>query len=204
MDEGFRPGTDCSPRGCPQGPGTPSVRDLSQCSKIYHDPPTDSDNVPIHATFRGTWYHFSWCEDNGKKYDWDTAQAYCKNLYGNNWRAVDIEYAYENKFITEIVETHRLPYIWTSGRRLYPTSDQFVWHNGQQENYVTFTNWGQTGAQRRPQPDNNENGSEECLSVINYFYPGDTTTWHDIACHHSKPVICERQPERTQPYGYAG
>jgi len=198
QDQGFRPGTDCSPRGCPVGPGTPRVTYLDQCYNI--DTSRDSDNVVVHATYNKRQYHFSWCVDGGQKYNWKNAQAYCANLYGKHWRAVSIENAVENSFITDIVETHRLPYIWTSGRRQSPSSSQFVWNNGQRRNYVTFANWGQTGAQRRPQPDNNEAGGEECLSVINYFYPGDYTTWHDINCRHSKPVICER----PLPYGYTG
>ena len=41
----------------------------------------------------------------------------------------------------------------------------------------------------RPQPDNRE-GDEFCLAVLNDFYD-DGVTFHDIACHHEKPVICE-------------
>ena len=47
----------------------------------------------------------------------------------------------------------------------------------------------------RPQPDNREqiqqNGGEEaCLAVLNNFY-GDGIKWHDVACHHEKPIVCE-------------
>ena len=41
----------------------------------------------------------------------------------------------------------------------------------------------------RPQPDNRE-GNERCLGVLNNFYQ-DGVKFHDIACHHRKPVICE-------------
>ena len=45
------------------------------------------------------------------------------------------------------------------------------------------------------QPDNREKihqgGEDEaCLAVLNNFY-GDGIKWHDVACHHEKPIICE-------------
>ena len=41
----------------------------------------------------------------------------------------------------------------------------------------------------RPQPDNRE-GDEFCLAVLNNFY-ADGIRFHDVSCHHKKPVICE-------------
>ena len=44
------------------------------------------------------------------------------------------------------------------------------------------------------QPDNAEfdiNGSvEACMGVLNDIY-NDGIKWHDIACYHTKPFICE-------------
>ena len=35
------------------------------------------------------------------------------------------------------------------------------------------------------------NGDDEaCMAVLNNFY-GDGIKWHDVACHHEKPIICE-------------
>ena len=31
---------------------------------------------------------------------------------------------------------------------------------------------------------------EPCLAVLNNFY-NDGIKWHDVACHHEKPFICE-------------
>ena len=42
----------------------------------------------------------------------------------------------------------------------------------------------------RPQPDNRE-GRETCLGVLKDVYR-DGTVFHDISCHHKKPVICEQ------------
>ena len=46
-----------------------------------------------------------------------------------------------------------------------------------------------------PQPDNrnhDQDGAEDeiCLAVLNNFY-NDNIKWHDVACHHKKPTICE-------------
>lgn len=46
----------------------------------------------------------------------------------------------------------------------------------------------------RPQPDNREytqgGAEEECMAILNNLYE-DGIKWHDIACHHRKPFICE-------------
>ena len=28
------------------------------------------------------------------------------------------------------------------------------------------------------------------MAVLNNFY-GDGIKWHDVACHHEKPIVCE-------------
>jgi hypothetical protein len=35
---------------------------------------------------------------------------------------------------------------------------------------------------------------EACLAVLNNFY-ADGVKWHDIACYHEKPFICEDSDE---------
>jgi len=40
-----------------------------------------------------------------------------------------------------------------------------------------------------PQPDNRD-GNEFCIGVLNNFY-ADGVKWHDVACHHRKPTICQ-------------
>lgn len=46
----------------------------------------------------------------------------------------------------------------------------------------------------KPQPDNREaiqgGAPENCLAVLNQFY-NDGVNWHDVACHHKKPWVCE-------------
>jgi hypothetical protein len=60
--------------------------------------------------------------------------------------------------------------------------------------------WSHTGHKTQlqghdvPQPDNAEfdiNASvEACMGVLNDIYE-DGIKWHDIACYHQKPFLCE-------------
>ena len=48
---------------------------------------------------------------------------------------------------------------------------------------------------QKPQPDNRNQlrdncEPELCIGVLNNFY-ADGVVWHDVACHHKKPTICE-------------
>lgn len=60
-----------------------------------------------------------------------------------------------------------------------------------------FHAWSHTGGWRPPrqQPDNREEeqlggDTESCLAVLNNYY-GDGIKWHDVACTHEKPIVCE-------------
>ncbi|XP_037087807.1 L-selectin-like [Pollicipes pollicipes] len=78
-----------------------------------------------------------------------------------------------------------VPYIWTSGR--IDSSGYFFWTA--RGRLVKPFNWSRTGGAGRPQPDNRE-GHEDCLAVLNNVY-NDGIVWHDVACDHRKPFICE-------------
>merc|ERR1711874_649025 len=79
----------------------------------------------------------------------------------------------------------RLTYIWTAGTKIF---GNFTWPTGE----IDYSNWSATGSGEAAQPDNYEEGGEDCLAVLNNFY-GDGVKWHDVACHHTKPVIYERK-----------
>ena len=56
---------------------------------------------------------------------------------------------------------------------------------------VCHENWGRVGQRRgSTQPDDAE-GHENCVAVLNRFYPGDGITWHDTPCHQEKHFVCE-------------
>lgn len=53
----------------------------------------------------------------------------------------------------------------------------------------------------RPQPDNREHyqggPEEECLAILNNLYD-DGVHWHDAACKHRMPFICEDSDDLLQ------
>merc|ERR1711973_543143 len=111
----------------------------------------------------------------------------------------------------------KLPYIWTSGRMcdfkgcenrtdLEPLIvNGWFWPANQVQLAPTdkippgwsYQPWSPTGHFKRSQPDNAEfsinNTTEACLGVLNNVYK-DGIQWHDIACYHTKAVICEDSP----------
>ncbi|KAG7177173.1 L-selectin-like [Homarus americanus] len=137
----------------------------------------------VDATSGQSEYHFSFKHAPGEKFSGGGARVYCQRQ-GPQWDAVAISSEEELRFIHGIVGG--LPYIWTGGYRT--GGRNFAWHNGESFN---VQEWSHTGQQQRPQPDNRENQSENCLAILNNFYR-DGVKWHDVACHHQKPVVCER------------
>ena len=100
-------------------------------------------------------------------------------------------------------------YIWTSGRvcdfkgcdrpDLQPTSVNGWFWTAELQKLAPTTNreqndWSENGGIGLPQPDNRElkqgGAPENCLAILNNFY-NDGVHWHDVACHHVKPWVCE-------------
>lgn len=117
--------------------------------------------------------------------------------------------------------TDKVPYIWTSGRLcdfkgcenrpdLEP-KNVYGWFWSANREKMPPTNqtpagwqynaWSPTGHKKQRQPDNAEfdiNGTtESCLSILNNVY-NDGIAWHDVACYHEKPVVCEDSEELLQ------
>merc|ERR1712228_990007 len=119
-------------------------------------------------TFNGHLYWFSWQDNDANvknaKWGWFNARNYCRK------RCMDLvsfetqqEYDWVKGFINGNV-----PYFWTSGR------------------LCDFD-----GCDRPDFFPKNINGwFWSCMAVLNNFY-GDGIKWHDIGCHHEKPIICE-------------
>ncbi|XP_068237477.1 uncharacterized protein [Palaemon carinicauda] len=138
----------------------------------------------VHATRPGSEYHFSWCADGNQKYEWQQAINYCSAL-GHGWQGISIEDLSENQFVTQTILNHNLEYIWTSGQKV---GFNWIWASGRP---FIGLDWSHTGFTGAPQPDNEEDNNENCLGILNNFY-NDGVKWHDIGCHHLKPIICER------------
>merc|ERR1712029_1074041 len=123
---------------------------------------------------------------------------------------VSIETPDEYEWLKQRIQN--VKYIWTSGRLcnfdgcdrpdFFPKSiNGWFWSANQARlnptNGTRFQDWSFTGGFNPPrrQPDNREKeqqgGEDEaCLAVLNNFY-GDGIKWHDVACHHEKPIVCE-------------
>ncbi|CAL4060681.1 unnamed protein product [Meganyctiphanes norvegica] len=150
-------------------------------------------------------------ETKGKKVDWLEARNQCRSRCMD---AVGMETEAENNMIFEFMKTHNITYIWTSGRLcdfkgcserkdLQPVNVLgWFWSNTNTKMAPTNSTppgwaaqpWSPAGHFGGPQPDNAEydinQTSESCLGVLNNIYK-DGIKWHDIACYHKKPFICE-------------
>jgi len=149
--------------------------------------------------------------DTGKKVNWLEARNNCRTQCMD---AVGMETYQEDQMVVDFLKKRNLTYIWTSGRLcdfhgcevredLKPINvNGWFWSSTNKK--IAPTNdtvkgwphqpWSQTGHYKKPQPDNAEfsinKTPESCLGVLNNLYE-DGIKWHDIACYHPKPFICE-------------
>ncbi|KAF4521482.1 hypothetical protein B566_EDAN001779 [Ephemera danica] len=162
----------------------------------------------IHEKFNGVGYWFSWKDPSTKnrEEDWLGARNYCRK------RCMDLsspDTKAKNDFLKKRIVEAKQKYIWTSGRKcdfkgcdrpdLQPLEVNGWFWTAILKKLPPTTNraqndWSHTGGIGRPQPDNREKfqggDSENCLAILNQFYK-DGVNWHDVACHHFKPWVCE-------------
>merc|ERR1719431_73648 len=115
-------------------------------------------------------------------FDWRGGVSFCKSK-GMNLISLD------NKEKTErflrLVAADRSPYFWAGGQ-VSRDSRTLTWQNGKTEPIARGQHpWSFTG-RTGPQPD----GGETCLAILNSVYR-DGVKFHDVACHHRKPVVCQ-------------
>ncbi|CAG9784572.1 unnamed protein product [Diatraea saccharalis] len=179
--------------------------------------PQKCANRPKEFFYRGHNYFYSGHvpELAKRKVDWldgrNICREYCMDL-------VSMETQEENNLIFKLIQQNDVPYIWTSGRlcdfkgcesrKDLEPKNIFGWFWSANREKMAPTNqipngwgynpWSQTGHKKQRQPDNAEfdiNGtSESCMSVLNNVY-NDGIAWHDVACYHEKPVVCEDSEE---------
>ncbi|XP_071547458.1 uncharacterized protein [Panulirus ornatus] len=147
----------------------------------------------------------------GVKVNWLEARNLCRRYCMD---AVGMESEDENSMIFDFMTKRNITYIWTSGRLcdftgckeredLHPLNVYgWFWSNTNTKMAPTsstppgwaYQPWSDKGHFGGPQPDNAEfqinNTTESCMAVLNNIYK-DGMKWHDIACYHKKPVICE-------------
>lgn len=163
----------------------------------------------VHFERFGKRYHFSWLEvGRDTKFDWEGARNYCRRFCMDS---ISFESPREYRTFQNIIKTENIPYIWTGGRKcnfdgcdrpdLQPAIvNGWYWAPiGKKipaKNKCPFCDWSNTGGIKEAQPDNREfresrNGNDEaCIAVLNNFY-NDGISWHDVACGHVKPIICQ-------------
>ncbi|XP_040574489.1 uncharacterized protein [Lepeophtheirus salmonis] len=159
----------------------------------------------IHTMSDISSYHFSWKVDSQKTFTWQQGRDYCRTLC-MDLLSLDDGVTEWNAMKSFLIRDD-IPYIWTSGRKCNfkgcdhsslqpPITNGWFWASNKIRIPNPFASkcqhcvWSKTG----PQPDNREGitagRDEACLAVLNNVY-NDGITWHDVACHHKKPVICE-------------
>ncbi|KAJ9583435.1 hypothetical protein L9F63_022221 [Diploptera punctata] len=159
----------------------------------------------IHERFKGKGYFFSWKDPHtaNLEVDWLDGRNYCRQRCMD---LVSLETNSENEFIKK----RKVKYIWTSGRLcdfkgcdrpdLKPLPINGWFWTAELKKLAPSNNrvqndWMVGAGIQIPQPDNREamqqNGpNENCLAILNNFY-NDGVNWHDVACHHRKPFVCE-------------
>lgn len=134
-------------------------------------------------------------KDEGcKKFTGYQADNYCK---ANGGRAVSLDTNEASEHFLDVSAQFAQRYYWTGGRLNHPCKTLY-WPSGRSEGWQSGQRyWSPTGGSKKklPQPDNrnhDQDGAEDeiCLAVLNNFY-NDNIKWHDVACHHKKPTICE-------------
>lgn len=180
--------------------------------------PEKCANRPINFTHDGHGYFYSGWVDAHKddKVDWlegrNICREYCMDL-------VSLETPTEDMLIRRLIQKQDLAYIWTSGRLcnfkgcdrddLQPTIvNGWFWSGSGVKMAPTnatppgwpYQPWSYTGHKTQfegrnvSQPDNAEfdinESVEACMGILNDIYK-DGIKWHDIACYHTKPFVCE-------------
>eukprot|EP00094_Tigriopus_californicus_P006366 TCALIF_06130-PA protein Name:"Protein of unknown function" AED:0.20 eAED:0.21 QI:0/0/0/0.5/1/1/4/0/268 len=183
-------GQPCFPTiGCRPPGENPNDRESPRC-------PNASPNQ-IHS-FDGKRVIYTWeIAGNCEKFTAIQADNYCKAQGG---RAASLDTPERAKFFMDKLLGRR--YMWTGGRIVHQCKTVF-WPSGKTTQWTNtgVAPWSYTGGWEiapnctRGQPDNrnalrDQSDPEVCLGVLNNFYV-DGIVWHDVACHHKKPTICE-------------
>merc|ERR1711970_30670 len=131
--------------------------------------------------WEGKNYLLTW--RNGRNnFDWSGGVRYCES---QGMRLISLDTKEKTENFLRLVGTDRAPYFW-SGGQVSRDSRTLTWLNGVQEPISRGQHpWSFTG-RTGPQPD----GGETCLAILNNVYR-DGVKFHDVACHHRKPVVCE-------------
>jgi hypothetical protein len=147
-------------------------------------------SCPNHE-WEGSQYIITWLVDDNRcsNFTAHEAEDYCKLQGGHS---VSLDTTPKALHFIDVAIQHARRYFWT-GARIDHAAGVVTWPSGNREGYVRGQRfWSHTGGKKpdpEPQPDNRD-GNEFCIGVLNNFY-ADGVKWHDVACHHRKPTICQ-------------
>jgi len=121
------------------------------------------------------------------------ARAYCNSM---NMEPVSLDSPAKQDQFNRLIAQDAQRYFWTGG--IVDHANKVVnWANraATPVPFAQSAHWSHTGGAGLPQPDNRAAGEnpphpETCLGILNNFY-ADGIKWHDVACHHKKPTVCE-------------
>merc|ERR1712106_1217983 len=131
--------------------------------------------------YEGKDYLLTW-RMGRNNFDWRGGVSFCKS---KGMKLISLDNKEKTEHFLRLVATDRSPYFW-SGGQVSRDSRTLTWPNRKTEPIARGQHpWSFTG-RTGPQPD----GGETCLAVLNSVYR-DGVKFHDVACHHRKPVVCE-------------
>lgn len=122
----------------------------------------------------------------------DEAKLYCESL---GMEPVSLDSPAKQDEFNRLIAQDAQRFFWTGG--IVDHAQEIVFwanRNGSPVPFSQSAHWSHTGGAGVKQPDNRAKGEEgideSCLGILNNFY-ADGIKWHDVACHHKKPTICE-------------
>jgi len=127
------------------------------------------------------------------KFQQHEAKEYCESM---GMEPVSLDTPAKQDQFNRLIAQDAQRYFWTGGE--VDHANEIVRWNNRAAAPVRFADsahWSHTGGADLPQPDNRAAGEdpphpEVCLGILNNFY-ADGIKWHDVACHHKKPTVCE-------------
>merc|ERR1719410_2870581 len=131
--------------------------------------------------WEGKSYLLTW-RTGRNNFAWNEGVSYCRS---QGMKLISLDSKEKADHFLSLVGSDRAPYFWAGGE-VSSDSRRLTWQNGQSEPVTRGQHpWSFTG-RTGPQPD----GGERCLAILNNVYR-DGVKFHDVACHHRKPVVCE-------------
>lgn len=120
------------------------------------------------------------------------AKEYCNSM---GMEPVSLDTPAKQDEFNRLIAQDAQRFFWTGG--IVDHAQKTVFWSNPAAQPVAFSNsvhWSHTGGAKLPQPDNRAQGEEgipeACLGILNNFY-ADGIKWHDVACYHKKPTVCE-------------